>query len=124
LREEDVGKYRGYSYAILINGNTASAAELLAAVFRDYSLGTLVGEKSFGKGSVQGTYSLERFGLEGGIRVTTKMYFPPSGEGYNGIGIEPDIRVDFPSDKTLGLVDEGEDPQLMRALEVLRTGNK
>lgn len=122
LYAEDVGKYRGYSYAILINGNTASAAELLAAVFRDYSMGTLVGEKSFGKGSMQGLYSLERFGLEGGIRVTNKMYFPPCGEGYNGIGIEPDVKVDFPTDKTLGLVGESEDPQLMRAIEALRTG--
>lgn len=115
--KEDIGKYRGYSYAILINGNTASAAELLTAVFRDYSLGTVIGEKSYGKGSVQGIYSLAEIGLEGGLRVTTKMYFPPCGEGYNGIGIKPDIAVAFPKDKHLGTVTEGEDTQLMCAIE-------
>ncbi len=119
LREEEIGKYGGYSYAVLINGNTASAAELLTAVFRDYSLGTVVGEKSFGKGSMQGLYSLASFGLEGGIRVTTKMYFPPCGEGYNGIGIKPDIAVEFPADKTLGTTREADDPQLMRAIEAV-----
>lgn len=119
LREEEIGKYRGYSYAILINEGTASAAELLAAVFRDYSLGTLVGERSYGKGSMQGIYSLSSIGLEGGIRVTTKMYFPPCGEGYNGVGIEPDVAVKFPADKTIGTIEDAEDPQLMRAIGVL-----
>ena len=121
LREEEIGKYRGYSYAILINGNTASAAELLTAVFRDYSLGTTVGEKSYGKGVMQGVYSLAPLGLEGGIRVTTKMYFPPCGEGYNEIGIAPDVVVEFPTDKTLGMTEEADDPQLMRAIEILRS---
>jgi hypothetical protein len=119
---EEIGMYRGYSYAILINGNTASAAELMAAVFRDYSLGTVIGEKSYGKGSVQGLYSLADIGLEGGLRVTTKMYFPPCGEGYNGMGITPDISVAFPEGKHLGMVTESEDTQLMCAIEnVLKT---
>ncbi len=117
--EEDIGKYRGYSYAILINGNTASAAELLAAVFRDYSMGTLVGEQSFGKGSVQGVYSLADIGLEGGLRITTKMYFPPCGEGYHNIGIAPEIEVAFPEDRHLATVSEQEDTQLMCAIEKL-----
>jgi len=119
VRAEDIGKYRGYSYAILINGNTASAAELLAAVFRDYSMGTLIGERSFGKGSVQGLYSLSDIGLEGGLRVTTKMYFPPCGEGYHNIGIAPDVEVAFPKDKHLATVSEQEDTQLMCAIEKL-----
>jgi carboxyl-terminal processing protease len=121
LHEAEIGKYRGYSYAILINRNTASAAELLTSVFRDYSLGTIVGERSFGKGLMQGVYSLAPLGLEGGIRVTTKRYFPPCGEGYNGIGIEPDIAVEFPADKTPGTIEEADDPQLMRAIEMLRS---
>ena len=122
VSKEEIGMYRGYSYAILINGNTASAAELMTAVFRDYSLGTVIGEKSFGKGSVQGLYSLADIGLEGGLRVTTKMYFPPCGEGYNGMGITPDISVAFPEGKHLGMVTESEDTQLMCAIEnVLKT---
>ena len=91
--DEDIGKYRGYSYAVLVNGKTASAAELFAAVFRDYSLGKLIGTKTYGKGSVQSLYSLKWLGLEGGIRVTTKMYFPPCGVSYNGEGILPDVEV-------------------------------
>ncbi len=118
---QDIGKYRGYSYVILINGNTASAAELLAAVFRDYSLGTVVGEQSYGKGSMQGLYSLSRIGLEGGIRVTTKMYFPPCGEGYNGVGIAPDIAVSLPKDKIPGMIAEADDTQLMCAIETVLT---
>lgn len=120
LRAEEIGKYRGNSYVLLINGNTASAAELLTAVFRDYSLGTIVGERSYGKGSIQGVHSLASVGLEGGVRVTTKMYFPPCGEGYNGIGIEPDITVEFPADKTLGMIREKDDPQLMQAIQLLK----
>ena len=123
LRKEDIGKYRGYSYAVLINENTASAAELLTAVFRDYSLGVVVGTESYGKGSMQGLYSLAPIGLEGGIRVTTKMYFPPCGEGYNGTGIKPDIAVELPWDKHLGLIEDKDDPQLMRAIEALISGN-
>ena len=99
-----------------------AAAELLAAVFRDYSLGTVVGERSYGNGSVQGLYSLKEIGLEGGLRVTTKMYFPPCGEGYNDIGITPDILVDFPEDKHMGTVLESEDTQLMCAIgHILKT---
>lgn len=122
VSEEEIGMYRGYSYAILINGNTASAAELLAAVFRDYSLGVLVGEQSYGKGSVQGLYPLKDIGLEGGLRVTTKMYFPPCGEGYNNIGITPDILAFFPENKHLGTVAEHEDTQLACAIaNILKT---
>ncbi len=121
VQGKDIGKYRGYSYAVLVNGNTASAAELFAAVFRDYSLGKIVGTKTYGKGSMQGIYSLQRFGLEGGIRVTTKMYFPPCGESYNGEGILPDIEVrldaETPSDGTA----KEQDVQLMAAIAAVKS---
>ena len=121
VQTKDIGKYRGYSYAVLVNGHTASAAELFAAVFRDYSLGTIVGTKTYGKGSMQGVYSLQRLGLEGGIRVTTKMYFPPCGEGYNGEGILPDYEV-LPNTATSSEgMDRAQDAQLMAATKAVKS---
>ncbi len=88
VKETDIGKYRGYSYVLLINGNTASAAEILTSVFRDYELGTLVGEKTFGKGIVQTIYRVGNFGA---VKFTTALYYPPSGKCYHGDGIEPNL---------------------------------
>lgn len=123
VSENEIGMYRGYSFTVLINGNTASAAELLTAVFRDYSLGTIIGEKSYGKGSMQSIYSLSRFGIDGGLKVTTRLYFPPCGEGYNQIGITPDIVVVFPEGKTLGQLSEKEDTQIQAAIAELCNKN-
>lgn len=107
VSEEDIGKYRGYEYMILTNGATASASEILAAVFRDYSLGTIVGKKTYGKGIVQTIYSLNEFG---GVKFTTSLYYPPCGVCYHGIGIEPDVEVSNT---------ETEDLQIKAALELL-----
>ena len=121
VQKQDIGKYRGYSYAVLVNGNTASAAELFAAVFRDYSLGKTVGTKTYGKGSMQGIYSLQRIGLEGGIRVTTRMYFPPCGESYNGEGILPDIEVMPNTDSASDGTDRVQDVQLTSAIVAVKS---
>lgn len=107
VTEEDIGKYRGYEYVILTNGATASAAEILTAVFRDYSLGTLIGKKTFGKGIVQTVYALNGFG---GVKFTTSLYYPPCGDCYHGIGIAPDIEVNNT---------ETEDLQMQAALKEL-----
>ena len=107
VTEEDLGKYRGYEYVILTNGATASAAEILTAVFRDYSLGTLIGKKTFGKGIVQTVYALNGFG---GVKFTTSLYYPPCGDCYHGIGIAPDIEVNNT---------ETEDLQMQAALKEL-----
>ncbi len=117
---DEIGMYRGYDYAVMINGNTASAAELLTAVFRDYEIGTIVGEKSFGKGSMQSIFSLASKGIEGGIKITTRKYFPPCGEGYDGIGITPDVVVPLPSGVAPGTLAEKDDPQLLSAIEELK----
>ncbi|MBQ9415216.1 MAG: hypothetical protein IJU20_00015 [Clostridia bacterium] len=89
VKAEEIGMYRGYKYAVLVNGNTASAAELFTSNFRDYELGKIVGTKTFGKGSMQSIFSLSSYGIPGAIKLTTRYYYPPSGEGYNGIGIYP-----------------------------------
>ena len=72
--------------------NTASAAELFTATVRDYGLGKIIGEsRTYGKGCMQSIIPLTSYGLEGGLRVTTSMYFSKSHTVYHDKGIVPDI---------------------------------
>ena len=75
---------------MLINGGSASASEILAGALRDHDRATIVGEKSFGKGSVQ-----EALDLSGGagLHVTIAKWILPNGEWINGKGIEPQIEI-------------------------------
>lgn len=73
---------------ILTNGSTASAAELFACLLRDYADAVLVGEKTFGKGIMQTTYSLPD---GGGLTLTTATYSTGETECYHGVGISPDV---------------------------------
>ncbi|MDA0663648.1 MAG: S41 family peptidase [Proteobacteria bacterium] len=79
----------GLPIAVLINGGSASAAEILAGALRDNHRAVLVGEKSYGKGSVQ---TIIPFPNQDGLRLTTARYYTPSGRTVEG-GIEPDITV-------------------------------
>jgi carboxyl-terminal processing protease len=121
LREE-IGMYRGYSYAILINGNTASAAELFTATFRDYELAPIVGETTYGKGTMQQTFPLFYFGVSGALKLTVAMYCPAGGENYDGIGISPNHPIE-PSEAlgTLATyeINVEKDNQLSYALDLL-----
>ncbi len=92
---EDIGKYRDLDMVVLCNESTASAAELFTANFRDHGLGAIIGVKTYGKGSMQSYISLANFGCSGVLKMTRHMYYPPSGIGYDGIGIEPDYRVEL-----------------------------
>lgn len=74
-------------YVVLINGNTASAAELFACALRDYAEAVLVGEKTFGKGIMQSTFDL----AGGGVTLTTATYSTGKTECYHEIGLEPDV---------------------------------
>jgi carboxyl-terminal processing protease len=76
---------------ILIDHDSASASEILAGAVRDHRRGTVVGEKSYGKGSVQGIFPLAV--SRTGIRLTTAKWYTPSGQAISGLGIEPDIAV-------------------------------
>lgn len=86
------GKYYGdFPLVILINGGSASASEIVAGAIKDNKRGILVGEKSFGKGSVQTLMTLP----DGdGIKLTIAKYYTPSGVCIHGIGIEPDVLVE------------------------------
>jgi carboxyl-terminal processing protease len=74
--------------AVLINGNTASASEIVAAAIQDYERGPLVGEKSFGKGSVQLIFDLDDGSA---VRVTTARWLTPDRRELDGIGLTPDV---------------------------------
>lgn len=76
--------------AVLVNGGSASGSEILAGAIKDHGRGMLVGERTYGKGSVQTVVPL---GQGSAIKLTTAHYLTPSGRSINGIGIEPDRRV-------------------------------
>ncbi|MBR6593737.1 MAG: S41 family peptidase [Clostridia bacterium] len=103
--------------AVIINGNTASAAELFAAALKDYKLATLVGETTYGKGVMQTLYPLDNGDT---LKLTTSMYSPPFSENYNGVGVKPDVEVSLPEDKIYYMVSEEEDTQLQAAIDALK----
>ncbi len=78
---------------LLINGGTASASEIVAGALQDHRRATIVGTRSFGKGSVQTIIPL---GSNGALRLTTARYYTPSGRSIQAQGIEPDIVVNQP----------------------------
>ena len=93
---------------VLINGNSASASEITAGALREYGKATLVGQKSYGKGSVQIV-----LGLPGGsqMKVTEARWYTPKGKNIDKTGIEPDAKVDLSSDD----VNNNVDPQMDKA---------
>jgi carboxyl-terminal processing protease len=82
---------------VLIDGDSASASEIFAGAIKDHRRGTVVGQKSYGKGSVQGIFPLTLAGA--GVRLTTAKFFSPSGSAISRVGITPDTVVD-PGAKT------------------------
>lgn len=109
----------GIPMAILINGGTASASELLAGSVQAYSLATVVGEKSFGKAVGQSPYRLT---TDTAIYLTNARYFTPKGNCIDGVGIMPDIEVKLSDDKLskLTLLKTEEDDQLLAAIDALK----
>jgi carboxyl-terminal processing protease len=90
--DQGVSVRQNIPIAVLINEGSASASEILAGAFKDRDRGTLVGETTFGKGSVQ---QVKSFG-EGGFKLTMSKYFTPSGTNIDHIGIKPDVEVKEP----------------------------
>ncbi|TWT36866.1 putative CtpA-like serine protease [Posidoniimonas corsicana] len=103
---------------VLIDGDSASASEIFAAAIRDHRRGALVGERSFGKGSVQGIFSLGQGGA--GIRLTTAKFFSPHQHPISKVGVDPDIVVRRATSLTGGASEEDEDPALQRAIEAAK----
>lgn len=96
---------------VLVNGNSASASEILAGAIKDYKMGILVGTTTFGKGIVQRILPL----TDGtALKLTISAYYTPNGNNIHGVGIEPDVVCEFDSD---AYYDESVDNQLEKALE-------
>ncbi|MDR1892456.1 MAG: PDZ domain-containing protein, partial [Oscillospiraceae bacterium] len=105
--------------AVLINGSSASAAELFAADIRDFGKGPLVGTKTFGKGVMQNTFSLPD---GSSVQITTAKFNPHSGVNFDGVGLLPDKEIDLSDEqkKNLANLSLAEDPQFLAAVDELR----
>lgn len=100
--------------AVLVNGNSASASEILAGAIKDYKKGTLVGTTTFGKGIVQQIFVLED---ESALKITVSHYYTPNGNDIHGVGIEPDVEEEFDWEE----YEKSEtDNQLEKAIEVVK----
>ena len=128
-------KYYHLPVFLLVNGNSASAAELSASALRDLKRVVVLGEKTFGKGSAQ---NIMPIGDLGALRITVAHYFTPSHTPIHGVGLQPDITVEIPAQKQQafyaqlndypGVIDPGSadsvrDVQLERAVEILRSAS-
>ena len=122
-----IGQYKGLNCAVLTNENTASAAELFSAVLKDYDISFTVGTTTFGKGTMQTTFLLANRGYKGALKLTTKYYYPPFSDSYEGKGIEPNVCVEISEelkDKSLYLLTDEEDNQLNSAINELKSRTK
>jgi len=105
-----------YPMAVIVNGDTASAAELFTSALMDYDKATVVGEITYGKGSMQTTLPLSDGGA---LKLTYRLYKPPYSEGYDGVGITPDLIVSLSEEaakKNIFKLADEEDDQLIAAI--------
>lgn len=100
---------------VLVNGNSASASEILAGAIKDYKKGMILGTTTFGKGIVQ-----KIFGISDGsaVKLTISHYYTPSGADIHGVGIAPDEKLELDVEAYL---EDGTDNQMNRAKEILRS---
>lgn len=117
-----VYRSRGYNvfgdkfhFVILVDGGSASAAEILAGALSQHGVATLVGTKSFGKGSVQ---ELVPITDDTSLKITIARWITPNGTNLSAGGLEPDVKVDYTKEDA----DKGRDPQLDKAIELLHSG--
>ncbi|MBQ7909623.1 MAG: hypothetical protein IJ363_02375, partial [Clostridia bacterium] len=90
---------------------------------RDYELGTIVGTTTYGKGCGQTTYPLSRYGYDGALKLTSFYYYPPCGEGYDGIGITPHVEVELSEEAqkyNINLLPDELDNQLAAAVASMK----
>jgi carboxyl-terminal processing protease len=112
FRSTDQGIAQEIPFVVLVNGNSASAAEIVAGAIQDRGRGQLIGTTTFGKGEVE---ELEHLSDGSQVRVTIAHWFTPNNREINGKGLDPDIKVDAGNDPA-------KDPQLDRAVDYLLSG--
>lgn len=105
---------KGTKVAVLIDGGSASASEIFAGALQDNHAGTVIGTRSFGKGSVQTLFDL----AGGSLKVTVARWVTPNGHWIMGNGITPDITVSYTKEDA----QMKQDPQMARAVRFLTTG--
>ena len=112
----------GMPLTVLTDAGSASASEIFAGAIRDYKVGTLVGEKTFGKGIVQRMFYRSADGFDDGtaLKITISKYYTPSGENIHHIGIKPEVPVVYPQALKEKPYDRTLDPQFKKALEIAK----
>jgi carboxyl-terminal processing protease len=113
FKAEGNSRLLNYPVVIIINQGTASASEILAAALRDNKGVKITGTTSFGKGSVQ---ELEYLAKKSSLKITVANWLTPKGSQINSVGLEPDVKVEM----TENDYEAQKDPQLEKALEILR----
>jgi carboxyl-terminal processing protease len=114
LRGTGRGLLKGMPTAVLINEGSASAAEILAGSLQDYGLAVIVGVKTFGKGSVQ---DFVEYDDGSALKITVSEWITPNGRSIDEHGIEPDVEVQMTEED----YDAGNDPQLDKAVEIVKS---
>jgi carboxyl-terminal processing protease len=116
-RAHAVGTWR-MPLIVLIDGDSASASEIFAGAIRDHRRGTLIGKRSYGKGSVQGIFPLDV--TNAGVRLTTAKFYSPSGHPIANRGVHPDIIVQSTAKPVGQHNPDGDDAVLNAGLQVAR----
>ncbi|MBR3949920.1 MAG: PDZ domain-containing protein [Oscillospiraceae bacterium] len=118
--DESDGEFLDVPMAVLVNGDSYSAAEFFAVALREYEAAVVVGEQTVGKGYFQTTYNLEDGSA---VALSIGEYFTPQGKNLAGVGITPDVVVEVDEETAAaiyyGTLDPEEDPQIRAAVEAL-----
>lgn len=116
LIETDSVSNVGVPMAVLVDGGTASAAEIFAVALRDEGKAVLIGTQTYGKAVLQGTYS---FPDGSALTISNAKVVPSKSEPYDGVGLKPDYVTALPTGATVDTVSRENDSQLQKAIEIM-----
>lgn len=111
------GNFINTPMVVLVDGGTASAAEIVSGAFKDYKVADLVGTKTFGKGVVQRPIEMNDETL---LKVTISKWYTPNGNNIHKDGIEANYNVEYPSELAASKYDRNKDPQFNKGLELIK----